>query len=420
MREQDYDAVVIGGGAAGMAAAATMAAGGLSVAIVEREEHLGGILYQCIHNGFGLHRFDEELTGPEYAERDIEDVSRAGVTTYLGTTAMDLLRQNGTTAVVTYSAANGVLVLRAKAVVLAMGCRERNRGNLGIPGTRPSGIFTAGLAQRLLNIDGYIPGEKAVIVGSGDIGLIMARRLSWVGTEVLGVVEILPFPSGLIRNVVQCLHDFDIPLHLSHVVSRIDGRDRVEAVEVTPLTDGRPDADNAFRLECDTVLLSVGLVPENELSRNAGVELCHDTGGAYVNADLMTNLDGVFACGNVLHVHDLVDFASDEAMRCGRHVVDYVTRGGGKRTAPQGRVVAGANVRYVVPHAYAPGRDNQFYLRSLMVRDHGTLEVSRGDGVLHRRRLRHVRPSEMIEFELDAQTVAATSAPPEPLTIALR
>jgi NADPH-dependent 2,4-dienoyl-CoA reductase/sulfur reductase-like enzyme len=405
MREYDYDAVVIGAGAAGMAAACRIAKDGFTVALIDREDHLGGILLQCIHNGFGLHHFKEELTGPEFAERFATRVSEAGIDVYLDTTVLELSPQNGKKSLLICGPHHGVIQLNARAVVLAMGCRERNRGNLGIAGTRPAGVYTAGLAQRLINIEGYVPGKRAVIIGSGDIGLIMARRLTWTGAEVLAVIEILPHPSGITRNIVQCLHDFNIPLYLSHVVSRIEGKDRVEAVEVTPLEGGMPIREKKFRIECDTVLLSVGLIPENELSRTAGVRISHDTGGPVADAHLMTSVEGVFACGNVLHVHDLVDWATEEAERCGGHVAEYL-RGGGESIA-QGRIVPGANVKYVVPHHYVPGTANRFSLRSLVVKDRGTLTVRHEGALLKSRKIRHIKPAEMLHLTVSADELAA-------------
>lgn len=415
MREKEYDAIVIGAGAAGMAAALRVSEAGYRVAILEREKHLGGILNQCIHNGFGLHHFKEELTGPEYAERFAGLVRQSSIDVYLNATATGITEDSGRKHILLCSPQHGVQRLNTRATVLAMGCRERNRGNLGIPGTRPSGLFTAGLAQRLINIEGYLPGRRVVVVGSGDIGLIMARRLSWVGAKVLAVVEILPHPSGLTRNIVQCLHDFDIPLYLSHIVSRIEGRDRVEAVEITPLEQGTPNASKKFRLECDTLLFSVGLIPENELSKNAGVRLGPETGGPRVDARLMTSMDGVFACGNVLHVHDLVDWVSEESQRCGANVVDYLQ--GHIPAQAQGKVVPGANLKYVIPHRYLPGQDNQFSMRALVVKERGTLLVKRDGAVIKRQVLRHIKPAEMIHTLVSAEELGGSFDAIEPPAI---
>jgi NADPH-dependent 2,4-dienoyl-CoA reductase/sulfur reductase-like enzyme len=400
MRTVSVDAAVIGAGSAGMAAALALHRAGRSVALVEREPFLGGILQQCIHPGFGLHRFDEDLTGPEYAERFAGPVRESGMPVFLDTTVMEVVRADGGHRLAACSRRYGELGLEARSVVLAMGCRERNRGNVAIAGTRPAGVFTAGLAQRLVNIEGYLPGRRVVVVGSGDIGLIMARRLTLVGCEVLAVVEIQPYPSGIVRNIVQCLNDFGIPLHLGHVVTRIEGRDRVEGVEIAPIVEGRPDRARAFRLACDTILLSVGLVPENELSRAAGVAINEATGGPFVGADLQTGVPGVFACGNVLHVHDLVDFVTEEAERCGEAAAAFLA-GAGPDAGSAPRIVPGANVRYVVPNAWQPGRANVLFCRPLVVKNAATLAVRVDGREIRRRRLAHVQPSEMIRVALE-------------------
>jgi NADPH-dependent 2,4-dienoyl-CoA reductase/sulfur reductase-like enzyme len=396
MLRKTYDAAVIGGGSAGMAAALAIREGGASVAVMEREPSLGGILMQCIHAGFGLHEFGEDLTGPEFAERFISRVIGAGVDVFLDTTVTDIQGDAPLWQVFASSGRYGVVRLACRAVVLAMGCRERNRGNVAIAGSRPAGVFTAGLAQRLVNLEGYIPGRRAVIVGSGDIGLIMARRLTLVGVQVIAVVEIQSYPSGTVRNIVQCLNDFSIPLYLGHVVTRIEGQDRVEGVEVTRLSEGKPDYAGSFRLECDTVLLSVGLVPENELSRKAGISLNDDTGGPYVDAGLMANAPGVFACGNVLHVHDLVDYATEESRRCGQSVCRYL----GGESFRQYRLMPGANVRSVVPNSYTPQRENVLYVRSFIVKNDARLSVSIGGEEAKSKKLVHVQPSEMIRLVL--------------------
>jgi NADPH-dependent 2,4-dienoyl-CoA reductase/sulfur reductase-like enzyme len=401
MKEKRRDAVVIGGGSAGLAAASRIAAEGFTVTVMERENELGGILNQCIHNGFGLQRFKEDLSGPEYAERFIDMVKkRDNVEVLLETTALEA-SPGPVHAIYGYSKHGGVARIDARAVVLAMGCRERNRGNIGIPGTRPSGVFTAGLAQRLINIDGYIPGRRVVILGSGDIGLIMARRCTWVGMEVLAVIEIQDYPSGLTRNIVQCLNDFGIPLYLSHTVSAIHGKDRVTGVTVTPLEQGK-----SFELECDTILLSVGLIPDNELSRSFGVDLNPETGGAFVDAGLMSSVAGVFACGNVLHVHDLVDYVSEESERCASFAIEYL-RGTYRRAHHP--VAAGVNVKYVIPNRYLPDMTNHFYLRSLVVKNKAELVVSFDGEPLKRKRLAHVQPSEMISFQLQPGDLARVS-----------
>ena len=410
MREKRTDAVVIGGGSAGLAAASRIAAEGYAVTVLERESGLGGILNQCIHNGFGLQRFKEDLSGPEYAERFIDLVEKQdNVEVLLETTALEV-SPGPVHAVYGYSKHTGVTRIDARVIVLAMGCRERNRGNIGIPGTRPSGVFTAGLAQRLINVDGYIPGRRAVILGSGDIGLIMARRCTWVGMEVLAVIEIQSYPSGLTRNIVQCLNDFGIPLYLSHTVSAIHGRDRVSGVTVTPIEEGKSAAAGSFDLDCDTILLSVGLIPDNELSRKFGVHLNPETGGAFVDAGLMSSVPGVFACGNVLHVHDLVDYVSEESERCASHVVEYLQ---GEYPARHQPVSAGANVKYVIPNRYLPEIPNRFYLRSLVVKNKAELIVTLDGEPLKRKRLAHVQPSEMVSFTLEAADLPRNSDPGE-------
>jgi NADPH-dependent 2,4-dienoyl-CoA reductase/sulfur reductase-like enzyme len=387
---------VIGCGAAGMAAALAVREGGATVAIVEREDFLGGILMQCIHNGFGIHEFGADLTGPEFAERLLSKVLQAKIDIYPDTTVMDISGEKDARVVTGCGSAHGVIRLGCRAVVLAMGCRERNRGNVAIAGSRPAGVFTAGLAQRLMNLDGWLPGRRVVVIGSGDIGLIMARRLTLVGAEVLAVVEIMPYPSGLTRNISQCLNDFSIPLHLSHIVSRIIGQERVEGVMVTPLVDGAADYARSFHLSCDTVLLSVGLIPENELTRKAGVPLNDDTGGPRVDADLMSAAPGIFACGNVLHVHDLVDFVVDEGRRCGGAVVRYLSGD----SARQFRLAAGANLRSVVPNYYAPDRENVIFMRPMIVKNDAVLSLRIDGTEFKRKKLAHVQPSEMIRLVL--------------------
>jgi pyruvate/2-oxoglutarate dehydrogenase complex dihydrolipoamide dehydrogenase (E3) component len=301
-----------------------------------------------------------------------------------------------------------MLRLAARAVVLAMGCRERNRGNIRIPGTRPAGIFTAGLAQRLVNIEGYIPGRDIVIIGSGDIGLIMARRMSWIGCRVRAVVEILPYPSGLARNIVQCLHDFDIPLHLAHLTTAIFGRDRVEGIEVAPIIDGALARERSFRIPCDTLLLSVGLVPENELSRRAGIELHPATGGPLVDSRMMTTTPGVFACGNVLHVHDLVDYVVEEARRAGSFAADWLE---GRSPSRELKIRAGANLRYVSPGRVDPDRDNRVYFRSLVVKNEASIELKSGERTIRKIKKGHVQPSEMMSLVISHGELADAAAP---------
>lgn len=417
MKELKFDAVVVGGGAAGMAAALELAGRGLSCAILEREAELGGILMQCIHNGFGLIEFDEELSGPEFAGRFEDRVGASPIRSFLGTTVIGMETDGDDKVLTCVSADQGVLRIQARAVVLAMGCRERNRGNIRIPGARPAGVFTAGLAQRLVNIEGYLPGKDAVIIGSGDIGLIMARRMSLVGCKVHAVVEILPYPSGLTRNIVQCLKDFGIPLYLSHLTTNIYGNERVEGVEITPIEKGALDFDKSFRIPCDTVLLSVGLVPENELSKKLGVELNPMTNGAWVDSTLMTNVPGVFACGNVLHVHDLVDYVVEEARRAGSFAADWLS---GKRPAREIRVKTGANLRYAAPSRLDPGRDNRLYMRTLIVKNDAVLEVKLNNKVVKSLKKGHIQPSEMISLSLGPAELAAAQGPDSVLELSIQ
>jgi NADPH-dependent 2,4-dienoyl-CoA reductase/sulfur reductase-like enzyme len=347
-----YDLVIIGGGPAGLAAAVSARDNGIErILILERDRELGGILNQCIHNGFGLHTFKEELTGPEYAARFIKQVTDRGIEYKLNTMVMDISAEKIVTAM---NREDGMFELQAKAVILAMGCRERSRGALNIPGYRPAGIYSAGTAQRLVNMEGYMPGKRVVILGSGDIGLIMARRMTLEGAKVEVVAELMPYSGGLKRNIVQCLDDFGIPLKLSHTVIDIEGKERVEAVTIAEVgPDRKPIPGTEIRYECDTLLLSCGLLPENELSRSAGVELSQVTSGAVVNDSLETSVDGIFACGNVLHVHDLVDYVSQEAAVAGKHVADYILHG----KNPDAKVVAivpEGGVRYTVPAYIRP------------------------------------------------------------------
>ena len=322
---KNYDIVIIGGGPAGLAAAVSARKNGTeSILILERDKELGGILNQCIHNGFGLHTFKEELTGPEYADRFIGQVKKLGIEYKLNTMVMDISSEKMITAM---NREEGMFLIQAKAVILAMGCRERSRGALNIPGYRPAGIYSAGTAQRLVNIDGYLPGREVVILGSGDIGLIMARRMTLEGAKVKVVAELMPYSGGLKRNIVQCLDDFGIPLKLSHTVVDIKGKERVEGITLAQVgADGKPISGTEEEYTCDTLLLSVGLIPENELSRGMGIELNPVTSGPKVNESLETNIEGVFACGNVLHVHDLVDFVSEEAAMAGKNAAAYIKK----------------------------------------------------------------------------------------------
>ena len=349
---KNYDLVIVGGGPAGLAAAASAKDNGIdSILIIERDKELGGILNQCIHNGFGLHTFKEELTGPEYASRFIDMVLDRGIEYKLNTMVMDISADKKVTAM---NREDGMFEIQAKAVILAMGCRERSRGALNIPGYRPAGIYSAGTAQRLVNMEGYMPGKEVVILGSGDIGLIMARRMTLEGAKVKVVAELMPYSGGLKRNIVQCLNDFDIPLKLSHTVVDIEGKNRVEAVTIAEVgPDRKPIPGTEERYTCDTLLLSCGLIPENELSRSAGVELSPVTSGPVVNDSLETNIEGIFACGNVLHVHDLVDYVSQEASAAGKNAAKYI-KNGEDAASKTVEILPVDGVRYTVPKYIRP------------------------------------------------------------------
>ncbi|MEW6554759.1 MAG: FAD-dependent oxidoreductase [Actinomycetota bacterium] len=393
------DVAVIGAGPAGLAAAiAAREQGAENVLIIERAEQLGGLLPQCIHNGFGLVYFEQDMTGPEYEKAFMDRAVDMGVETQLETMVIDLDEKREITAV---SRKHGYMKFRPGAVVLAMGCRERSRGAVGIPGTRPAGVLTAGTCQRFVNIEGYMPGSRYVVLGSGDIGMIMARRLTLEGAKVEAVVEIMPWPGGLIRNEVQCLHDFGIPLLLEHTVSFIHGEERVEGVTVCRVDAQRQPMQGTERLiPCDCLLISAGLIPENELSRRAGVALDPVTGGPVVDQDRQTSVPGIFAGGNVVQVHDLVDWVSREAEVAGRSAAVFADKGRAKRTAGI-KVVPGKNVRYVVPQLISGAGDVTLHMR---VKEPGLSARLDVGGVL-KKKFRSVRPSEMIVLDLEGEAL---------------
>lgn len=398
---KNADLVIIGGGPAGLAAAIEARRRGVeNLLILERDSELGGILNQCIHNGFGLHTFKEELTGPEYAARFIQQAQELGIPCKLDTMVLDLAADKTVTAM---NRTDGLFQLHPKAVVLAMGCRERPRGALNIPGYRPAGIFTAGTAQRLVNMEGYLPGRKVVILGSGDIGLIMARRMTLEGAEVQVVAELMPYSGGLKRNIVQCLDDYGIPLKLSHTVVDIQGKERVEGVTLARVENGRPIPGTEEHYDCDTLLLSCGLLPENELSRAAGVRLSPVTGGPAVNESLETSIPGVFAAGNVLHVHDLVDYVSEEAGATGAHAAAYIQQGETGQNAPALPVLCRNGVRYTVPSTVRPacvGDKLTLRFRVDNVYQNKKIAVYLGGACIFTRRRPVLAPGEMETLQL--------------------
>ena len=403
---QQHDIVIVGGGPAGLAAAvAARRAGVQDILILERDGHLGGILNQCIHNGFGLHTFKEELTGPEYAARFIEQAMAENIPCKLNTMVMDISPDKVVTAM---NREDGLFEIKAKAVVLCMGCRERPRGALNIPGYRPAGIYSAGTAQRLMNIEGFSVGKEVVILGSGDIGLIMARRMTLEGAKVKVVAELMPYSGGLKRNIVQCLDDYGIPLKLSHTVVKIDGKERVTSITLAQVgPDRKPIPGTEEYYSCDTLLLSVGLLPENELTREAGIAMNRVTGGPDVSDSLETSLPGVFACGNVLHVHDLVDYVSEEAALAGRNAAAYV-QAGERAAAKPVPLTAKDGVRYTVPQTLDTANMNDKVVVRFRVgdvyKDRYVSVYFDGERVLHRKK-NVLAPGEMEQVVLTRQQV---------------
>lgn len=393
---QHYEVVVIGGGPAGLAAAIEARKNGVqSILVIERDRELGGILQQCIHNGFGLHVFKEELTGPEYAERFIEELKDLSIDYLLDTMVLELTPDRELKVMNT---AQGYFEIKAEAVILAMGCRERTRGAIAIPGSRPAGVMNAGTAQRYLNMEGYMVGKRVVILGSGDIGLIMARRMTLEGAQVLAVAELMPFSSGLTRNIVQCLDDYNIPLYLSHTVTEIRGNNRVEGVVISQVDESlRPIPGTEKVYACDTLLLSVGLIPENELTRGAGIEIDPRTNGPRVNEAMETSIPGIFACGNVVHVHDLVDWVTAESRRAGKYAAQYV-RKALMQESDRFKTEAGNGISYIVPHTVRTANIKEELTLMMRVRKvyHKAELVVRANGTEIRRiKKGHLAPGEM-------------------------
>ena len=404
---QEYDVIVVGGGPAGLAAALSARENGAEhVLILERDEELGGILNQCIHNGFGLHHFKEELTGPEYAGRFIQQLEGTGIEVMLGAMVLEVNAQAHTVQAI--SKTLGYRLLRGRSILLAMGCRERTRGAIGIPGTRPAGVFTAGAAQRYVNMEGYMVGKRVLILGSGDIGLIMARRMTLEGAKVLACVEVMPYSGGLMRNIVQCLQDYDIPLYLSHTIIDIQGKDRVERAVVAKVDENRrPIPGTEMVFDCDTILLSVGLIPENELTSGAHITLDPRTKGPVVFENMETSAPGVFACGNVVHVHDLVDFVTAESQRAGAAAARYAL--GQTNDGPAVEITNGEGVGYTVPQKVRPAavdKKLEIFFRVRRVYGNSAVVVESGGEPLARFKREHLAPGEMEHITLPAALLA--------------
>ncbi len=401
-----YELIVVGGGPAGLAAALAAYEKGLEkILIIERDKELGGILNQCIHNGFGLHYFKEELTGPEYAGRFIKMLEGTSIESMCDTMVLDVTKNKEVHCI---NPEKGYQILKAKSIVLAMGCRERTRGAISIPGTRPAGVLTAGAAQRYVNIEGHMVGKRVVILGSGDIGLIMARRMTLEGAKVLACVELMPYSGGLQRNIVQCLNDFDIPLYLSHTITDIRGEDRVEGVTIAKVgPDRKPIKGTEIDFDCDTVLLSVGLIPENELTRTAGIDVDVRTNGVVVWENMETSEEGIFASGNVVHVHDLVDFVTGESQKAGRAAAEYVKLGSRSRKHAI-TVKEGSDVGFIVPlMIHREAMDAEIYFRVRRIFETSKITVIDGDKIVAQLKRAHMAPGEMERVKLPRRLLDA-------------